>query len=658
MNSPTHFFHYRIANVIFRLRLHSNHVSLAAGVFAVMAVIFSPIEVSAFSLGKIRVTGATNQPFKAEIPVRVDGKVGLAADLGSRKDYERIGVNRPPFLDKLSVEVADHPLAPGQKIIYVTSSEPVHQPSFNLIVKASLGSGVIMENYFLALDFQKDLNIDLPASKEEREAMSKIAAELQLLRPNQPERAEVSSGRETTLEQIRKEEEEAVREDEAKAGRQASFKRPEKPIFRDEPKHEAPDIEPEPPKPEPEPVRREKAPEPVTRPEAVSKSGPTVGEAGLLPGSGQGVYTVKSGDSLYKIAKSLGASRKNLDVVVVALWKSNHQHFIKGNIHGLLSGRRLDYSRVNETARTMTSAEARRIIMEQWPGWRDQVGIVPTAAVKAPFGKLPFRSEILAALTRWRKSYEEGDMKTYMDSYSDSYKAGDVTKRNLADVRAKSGFGKEKMDINLDKVSMTRQGDVIEVTLPADTGATPRKIYFVQEGKRYRIVREDHVKAGKKTRKTPEPTNGFPYVVHVASFKSERPAKKMVDLLKKKGFNAFEVLSFVPGKGNWYRVVINRFNTIAEANNFSGVVKKNGLSRYTRILKLPYAIQLGEPITRKDVAAKMTEYSKRGLSTYSLKLGDDGKTSILLGAFDSEQSARNALAMLTGIDEPYSVIKP
>jgi len=655
--SRSSFFIIEIANVISRLQIHSSRALFAAGLLVVMAVMFLPVEASAFSLGKIRVTGATNEPFKAEIPVRVDGKAGLSADLGSQKDYERIGVDRPPFLDELSVEVADHPLAPGQKIIYVTSSEPVYQPSFNLIVKASLGGGVIMENYFLALDFQKDLNVDLPASKEEKEAMTKIAAELNSLRPNQPERSEDSSSQEMTLEQIRKEEEAAVREDEAKTGRQTSFKRPEKPIFRDKPKHETPEPETEPEAPMPEALKPN--PEPALATKATPKPGPTVGEAGLLPVSGQGTYMVKSGDSLYKIAKLLGASRRNLDVVVVALWQNNHQHFIKGNIHGLLSGRRLDYSRVNETSRTMTKAEARRIIMEQWPRWRDQHGVIATAEVSP--GKFTFRSKILATLTKWRNSYERGDMKTYLDTYSDSYKVGDVTKQNLAEVSERSGFGKGEMDINFEKVSMTRQGNVIAVTLPGNTEgkSAARKIYFVQEGERYRIVREENAKAGKKLGKAPEPTiNGFPYVVHVASFKNEGAAKKMVDLLRKKGFNAFEVLSFVPGKGNWYRVVVNRFASVAEANNFSGVVKKNGLSRYTRILNLPYAIQLGEPITRKEAAAKMTEYSKRGFSTYSLKLGDDGKTSILLGAFDSEQSARNALAALAGLDEPYSVIKP
>lgn len=117
-------------------------------------------------------------------------------------------------------------------------------------------------------------------------------------------------------------------------------------------------------------------------------------------------------------------------------------------------------------------------------------------------------------------------------------------------------------------------------------------------------------------------------------------------------------MSFVPEKGNWYRVVMERFGSIEEAEEFSRSIKRLGLSRYTRILKLPYAIRIGEPMGAGEAAALAGEYSGKGFSVYTLKEGRDGETSILMGAFSNRENAARAIDMVAELGPEPAVVRP
>jgi len=696
--------------VKFTLRKYAGALCGVGAIFFLTAPLFAVKEAVAFSLGQIRVTGAPDKKFKVEIPVRVDGKPGLNVSLGDAVDYKKIGAPRPSFLDSLILEVAPHPVAKGQSILYITSVKPLLLPSFNLVVKASLGGGTILKNYFLALDFQKNLNLDLPVTSEERSEMEKIARELRKLRPGEeikgPEPDETDEM--AMIEKIKKQEQEAQLEEDriesesiskpapaatgatgataaADRGRPVKIS-PSKPATRklgpeqaeaDEvamiekikKQEQAAQLEESRIRPETGAV-----PEPEKSIIEPSAERPPIMQGqviGVSADPGANVYEVKKGDTLYKIAKKLGVSSKDYDRVVVALWRGNSRHFIKGNIHGLYSGRQLDFSHVNETALNISRAEAKKIIEDQWPLWQSRAVAdlakametsKPLIGIKAPAVKLPFKSEILSVLTGWRESFEKGDMAGHMKYYSDNYESGEVTKQDLRDVKYKQGFGESKIGVKLDDVKMIENDGVIEVVLPALKGSDksmakiPGKLYFAIENGRYRIVKETGggelslVSDGKKAR--------HPFILHIASFKKQEPAQKLVELLRQKGYNAFEVLSFVPGKGSWYRVAVDRFASVSEADMFSNTFKKNGLSRYARTLKLPYAIRIGDIVSSEKVEAKIEEYLRKGFSTYNVKEGLNGKASIFLGAFDSEKSATRALALLGELKDLSSVVSP
>ncbi|MBF0170495.1 MAG: hypothetical protein HQK87_05320, partial [Nitrospinae bacterium] len=149
---------------------------------AAVALLLSPLTASAFSLGEIEVVGSYQSQFSARIPAFVDGKEGLEVELGNVADYIKVGAKRPSFIDDLSLIVVNHPTLPGAKLIRVESSGPVATPSFNLVVKATLGAGKVMENYFLAVDFQRKMAVESAPAPESDEELLKIAEEMRRLR--------------------------------------------------------------------------------------------------------------------------------------------------------------------------------------------------------------------------------------------------------------------------------------------------------------------------------------------------------------------------------------------------------------------------------------------------------------------------------------------
>ncbi len=539
----------------------------------------------AFSLGKIRVTGAFESPFRAEIPVRSNGMEGLQAWLGDENDYRKMGLERPAIIDTLSLEVADHPIHSDQKIIYITGTEPISQPSFNLAIKAALGSGVILENYFLALDFQKNLSLEAPTTKEEREEMKKVASELEALRPGadkkivDQEQAAVVEGAElmSELDKIRAEEEIAeAKRNNRNADKPAAVVK-KKSVTMKEPavvEREITSVDIETayidPKPAAQTAKQETAPQ---------KKASDVMAIALSSDPAKNRYDVVGGDTLYQVAKKLGATDKDLDRVVVALWKDNKEHFIDGNIHGLLKGRTLDFSSVNETFHNTTHEEANKVIMGQWPEWQAfRRSLKPAPVMKA--------------------------------------------KAAPADRPAKKAAGG---DLTVEPVGLEMSAE--EQASLADESA-------------------------------PEETQSHPYVLHVASFKKRDDARELVSLLRSKGVSAFEVLSSIANKGEWYRVVTNRFDSPAEAEEFSEKIGKLGVSRYTRILNLPYAIQIGADIGQAEAKTKLDELYKAGISAYSMDSGREGYVRLYSGAFESAASADLAMDSLPQIGIRYSVVQP
>ena len=126
-----------------------------------------------------------------------------------------------------------------------------------------------------------------------------------------------------------------------------------------------------------------------------------------------------------------------------------------------------------------------------------------------------------------------------------------------------------------------------------------------------------------------------PYVVHLSSYRHLNLANREVDLLRRRGYDAFIAPTRVPGKGLFYRVLIGGFATEGEARRLANYLKEAEGREYAGVLKLPYAILF--PSKEADKLRTL------GFPPYlAVERSPDGGRGyrLLLGAFAEEEEAR------------------
>ncbi|VAX19194.1 hypothetical protein MNBD_NITROSPINAE02-611, partial [hydrothermal vent metagenome] len=133
--------------------------------------------------------------------------------------------------------------------------------------------------------------------------------------------------------------------------------------------------------------------------------------------------------------------------------------------------------------------------------------------------------------------------------------------------------------------------------------------------------------------------------------------------LSSKGYNAFVSLSFVPGKGYWHRVIVDRFKSKIAASRLAKEVRRLGISRYSHVLKLPFAVKVGEAFSMDKISTRKKELADRGVSAYALAANSKSSNgapvaNTYVGAFRTEKGALEAVKRLKATGLKYEVVKP
>lgn len=138
----------------------------------------------------------------------------------------------------------------------------------------------------------------------------------------------------------------------------------------------------------------------------------------------------------------------------------------------------------------------------------------------------------------------------------------------------------------------------------------------------------------------------LPYTIQVSAYRDSQKSLDVATKLKNNGDPAFTSPVLIPGKGQWHRVYIGFYQTLAEAKKAAGRLKKRNFS-YTEIVKKPLAVQVGMTDSYKDAREFKARLRDKGYMAYSL-LDRKGrkKTRILIGAYDSENEARQLIEQL------------
>ena len=269
----------------------------------------------ALQFGQIQVKSALNQPLVASIPLHPKNLTeldGLTVGLASTDDFERAGLQRTPTDQTLRFRVVTD--NNGQKLILVTSSQPVTDPYLDFLVQVNTRQGKQLREFVVLLN-------PVIASPAPAVQSALVAAP-----SSQP----------------------------AELPAQSEFPQPA--------------AQPA-PKPQPN-VRAQVAPKPrvATAPPPPPPPRPAPPPA-VAAQAGQGV-SVHYGDTLYGIARDASqSSGASINQLMLALKSANPKAFFKDNINDLKTGAILRIPTRDEIDKT-SLAEANAEVHRQYEAWR------------------------------------------------------------------------------------------------------------------------------------------------------------------------------------------------------------------------------------------------------------------------------------------------
>lgn len=110
-------------------------------------------QVLAMDLGQIQVKSALDKPLVAEIPLTQDhpGEADMVqVSLASAEAFARAGIRRDDLRIPLHFEVATD--RDGQKVIRITSTQPVHEPYLDFLIQVTWPKGKLLREYTVLLD--------------------------------------------------------------------------------------------------------------------------------------------------------------------------------------------------------------------------------------------------------------------------------------------------------------------------------------------------------------------------------------------------------------------------------------------------------------------------------------------------------------------------
>lgn len=279
---------------------------------ALMVAIATPAW--ALQLGQIQVKSALNQPLVAAIPLHPKDLAeldGLTVGLAPAEDFARAGLQITPTDQTLQFHVVTD--NNGQKLILVTSSQPVTDPYLDFLVQVNTRRGKQVGEFVVLLN---------PVIAAQAPAVQAAPVPAAPVAPTaNPPSAQLPPA--------------------------SAFPQP----VAEPTKPAAQPMAPPPPRPAPTPVAQRPAPAAAATPAA-------------------GDITVSRGDTLYGIAKEqTEGTRANINQLMVALKAANPDAFFKDNINSLKAGAILRIPTRDVIDQT-SIAEANAEVHRQYEAWR------------------------------------------------------------------------------------------------------------------------------------------------------------------------------------------------------------------------------------------------------------------------------------------------
>jgi len=142
------------------------------------------------------------------------------------------------------------------------------------------------------------------------------------------------------------------------------------------------------------------------------------------------------------------------------------------------------------------------------------------------------------------------------------------------------------------------------------------------------------------------PTGPYPYTIQVSAYRDPAKSVRVATTLVNKGDPAFACPVHIPGKGDWNRVFIGSYRSLAEAQNAAAELKKRKF-QYVQVTHQPYTVQVGSFNSKPASDEVITRLRAKGYITYSLPDRDrPGRTRVLIGAYENQEAAKQLAEQL------------
>jgi pilus assembly protein FimV len=327
---------------------------ITSAVVAAVLALTASLAVHAAGLGRLTVLSPIGQPLNAEIEI-VALKPGeedtLSARIAPLEAFEAAGIEPSAMLNsvRFAIERRD-----TRRILRVTTLQAVNEPFVELLVELQSQHGRLVREYTFLLDPAEYKARDAQAAARAAKPSAPAPAALPPLEPAKP-----APGSEA-----------APPPPLVAAPAPAAAAEPDKPAAA-EPEKPAAAAAPE----KPAPAIEEK-------PVAEAAKEPAKEEAQPLLADDASAYEVMKGDTLAKIAGDRLPPGITLNQMLVAIYRSNQEAFIRENLNLVRAGRILNIPS-SEDIGTVNVDEANRVVrahMAEFREYRARLGAAPAVA--------------------------------------------------------------------------------------------------------------------------------------------------------------------------------------------------------------------------------------------------------------------------------------
>ena len=336
----------------------------------------------ALALGKLKVLSALNEPLNAEIEftsITEKELKGLSVSLASRSDFNNAGVERLPFLSELKF-VVDRK-SDGRHFLQLRTEQQINEPFLHLLLKVEWPGGLLVREYTALIDPPYKITgkaapvetpvVTPPAPEPIAAAPEPESTPMREIQPPAPvaEAPQAEMAKEEIPPIVAKPEEpkapEELKAEAAPSQEEVAREEPPLEVAPAEIKLGPPDVVQDvaPQVESLEATPKEESP-PMMEPETKPTPAPVMAQ--------MSEYSVKKGDTLWRIAEKARADNRDVSVeqMILAIYRTNKDAFFGNNVNNLKAGKILKFPEHEEVG-SVATPQARREFRAQYDAWQE-----------------------------------------------------------------------------------------------------------------------------------------------------------------------------------------------------------------------------------------------------------------------------------------------